>query len=111
MSADEMTQTIQKLHLSDLLDIMMIAHYRMAVMTLTFRVCYQALIMPTKSKDRSPHLQLQMKHLVNEYHDIVIGKAMSVPSIQFSMQLDRWESNPKHVPSRLIFVETHEALK
>ena len=35
---------------------------------------------------------------------------MLVPPINFSAQIDKWESNPNRLPSRHISVEKHEAL-
>ena len=35
---------------------------------------------------------------------------MLVPPMNFSVQIDKWESNPNRLPSRHISVEKHEAL-
>jgi len=39
---------------------------------------------------------------MDEYNDIVShnvdGKAMSVPPMQFSVQVDQWESDPNRLP-------------
>ena len=51
---------------------------------------------------------------MHEYRDIfsynVKGKAMSVLPIQFSVQTEKWESNPNHLLSQHISVDKHEAL-
>ena len=51
---------------------------------------------------------------MQDYHDIfsdnVNGKAMQVPSMQFTVFTYQWESNPNRLPSLHISVENHDAL-
>ena len=77
--------------------------------------CYQAQPITTMILADPFTYNSKSKKNLNEYNDIfssnVKGKAMYVPPMKFSINVDQWESNPNRLPSRHISVEKqHKAL-
>jgi hypothetical protein len=62
----------------------------------------------------SPELQSGIRALIGEYKDIfsysVKGKAVNVPSMEFTVNKTEWESNANRAASRRISMDKHEAL-
>ena len=105
-SAEDMTQTLQHLHLGDMLEYEDDGSSADGPNDID--------ISNMRSNDNnmdydlggSSYLQQQLILLMQEYQDIfsynVKGKAMQVPPMQFTVFTDQWESNPNRLPSRHI---------
>jgi hypothetical protein len=113
-TVDDMTQTIQNLHMSDLLEYDDDGSSTDGPNDIDVTRMLPGAANNDYDIGGSPFLQGQIKILMGEYNDIfsynVKGKAMSVPPMQFSVNVEQWESNPNRLPSRHISVEKHEAL-
>ena len=61
----------------------------------------------------SADLQQRIRTLITEYADIfsfnVMGKAMSIPPMEFTVDATRWEAPANHLPSRHISVGKNAA--
>jgi len=109
-----MTQTIQQLHLSDILDYDDDGTSVDGPNDIDISCMTQIPTLTDYDIGGSPNLRRRIQLLMHEYRDIfsynVKGKAMSVPPMKFSVNIDKWESTPNRLPSRHISVEKHEAL-
>ena len=110
-----MTQTIQHLHLSDILDYDDHDASTDGPNDIDISCMAQGHTLTDYDMVGSPYLRRKIQMLMHEYREIfsynVIGKAMLVPLMNFSVQRHKWELNRNRLPSRHISVEKHEALK
>ena len=106
---DDMTQTLQHLHLGDMLeyeddgsssygpDDIDISNVRPNDNSMDYDI------------GGSFYLQQHLISLLQDYQVIfsynVKGRAMQVPPMQFTVSTDQWESNPNRLPSQHISVE------
>ena len=113
-STDDMTQTLQHLHLGDMLEYEDDGSSADGPNDIDI----SNMLPDVRSMDYdlggSSNLQQHLIALMEEYRDIfsynVKGKAMQVPPMQFTVFTDQWESNLNRLPSRHISVEKHDAL-
>ena len=98
-SVDDMTQTIQQLHLSDILDYDDDGTSMDGPNDIDISCMTQIPTLTDYDIGGSPNLRRRIQLLMHEYRDIfsynVKGKAMSVPPMKFSVNIDKWESTPK----------------